>query len=242
MRVSCGTALVTGGSRGLGLAIVERLCHEGWFVIAVSRSGSEGLEALQSQGQAAFERFDFDQLDGIAEFVHDLKEKYGEIHALVNNAGIGLGGVLATQHDSEIQRLLRINLEAPIRLTKYVSRTMLQRGDGCIVNVSSIVAQTGFHGLAAYGATKAGLIGFTKSLARELGKCGIRVAAIAPGYMATDMTDGMPQDKLDTIRRRASLGRLPLVEEAAAAVAFLVGPDGGSITGSVITIDAGSAA
>ena len=159
----------------------------------------------------------------------------------MNNAGIGTDGVLATMHQSDIDRVLATNLQAPIAFTKYVSRTMLSRRAGRIINISSIIASTGFHGLSVYAASKAGLEGFTRSLSREIGKAGLTVNCVAPGYMETDMTEGLDVHKMASIRRRAPLG-LPEAADAAGAVAYLLGRDGARVTGSILTVDGGSTA
>lgn len=238
------TIVVTGGTRGLGLGIAQRLLEEGYRVIAVGRSRTAELEALlQSHPQGIFfEPYDFNQLPGIHVFAGELAKRYGAIYGLVNNAALGHGGILPTQHERDIGALLRVNLEAPILLTKYLLRPMLIAGRGRIVNISSVVAATGYKGLAVYGATKAGLIGFTRSLARDVGKAGITVNAIAPGYMETDMTRGLEGDKLDAIRRRSPLGRLPEVEDVAAAVVYLLSAQARNITGTTLTVDAGCTA
>lgn len=235
--------LVTGASRGLGLAISRRLVEDGYRVIGVSRSMPDELVKLTEAHEGRFiaETFDVSDLAAIPAFVRKITDKYGRLFGLVNNAGIGLDGVLATQHASEIERVMRVNLLAPINLTKYFSREMLQAREGRIINISSIIGSTGFSGLSVYAASKAGLTGFTKSLSRELGRVNITVNAVAPGYMETEMTGELQGGKLDSIRRRSPLG-LAHVEDAAGAVAYLMSPDGVRITGSVITVDGGSTA
>jgi 3-oxoacyl-[acyl-carrier protein] reductase len=150
--------------------------------------------------------------------------------------------VLATMHERDIEEILRVNLQSPIVMAKYASRSMLLGGQGRIINVSSIIASTGFNGLAVYGASKAGMVGFTKSLSRELGKAGITVNCVAPGYMETEMTAGLVGDKLASIRRRSPSGKLAGVDDVARSVSFLLGEGGAMITGTTITVDAGSTA
>ena len=145
-------------------------------------------------------------------------------------------------HDSQIESLISVNLTGTILLTKYAIRSMLLRREGRVINVSSIIASTGFNGLSVYAATKAALNGFTRSLARELGKAGITVNSVAPGYMQTDMTGALQGEKLESIKRRSPLGRLASVEDAAAAVAWLLSADAAAITGTTLTVDAGSTA
>lgn len=234
---------VTGVSRGLGLAIAQRLAMDGFQVVGLGRNLSDDYAALMQKypDNAFFETLDISDLTSIPDKSRVLLKQYRPVWGLINNAGIGLDGVLATQHQSDINRVIATNLTGPITLTKYVSRSMLARGEGRIVNISSIIASTGFHGLSVYAASKAGLEGFTRSLSREIGKMGITVNCVAPGYMETEMTVGLAGDKLDSVRRRAPLG-LARVEDAAGAVSYLLGPDASHTTGTVITVDGGSTA
>lgn len=235
--------LVTGVSRGLGLAIAQRLVQEANYrVIGLSRTKSNEYGSLcDASERAVFAPFDVSNVEEIPQLVAQVSKEYGRYWGLVNNAGIGTDGVLATMHQSDIDRVLRTNLSAPIAFSKYVSRSMLARKEGRIVNISSIIASTGFHGLSVYAASKAGLEGFSRSLSREIGKLGLTVNCVAPGYMETEMTEGLDDQKMASIRRRAPLG-LAKPSDAAAAVAYLLGADGGRITGQVITVDGGSTA
>ena len=144
--------------------------------------------------------------------------------------------------NADIERLIRLNVLSPIILTKYVVRHMLADGGGRIVNVASIAGFTGYSGLSVYGATKASLIGFTRSLAREVGRRGVNVNAVAPGFLETDMTQGLDEERREQLARRSALRRLPDVSDAADAVEFLLGSRARSITGTVLTVDAGSTA
>jgi 3-oxoacyl-[acyl-carrier protein] reductase len=237
--------LVTGTSRGLGLAIARRLLDDpaGYRVVGASRTLSPEYEALvaESGGRAEHVAADLADAGTIPALVADVTGRHGPLWGLVNNAGLGLGGVLATQHRTDIERMIAVNLTAPLLLAKFASRGMLARGEGRIVSVSSIIASTGFHGLAAYAATKAGLEGMTRSLSRELGKRGITVNCVAPGYMETEMTGGYSAGQMASIRARAPLG-LAEPADAAGAVAYLLGPEAGRISGTVITVDGGSTA
>jgi 3-oxoacyl-[acyl-carrier protein] reductase len=236
--------LITGSARGLGLAIASRLAIDGFRVIGVGRritTEYQSLIARTEKGQIRFHAYDLNELSGIPALVSNITKEVGPLYGLVNNAAIGLDGVLATMHVSDISRVLRVNLEAPILLAKFACRSMLIRKDGRIINVSSIIASTGFNGLAVYGASKAGLIGFTRSLARELGRSNITVNCVAPGFMATDMTAGLEGDKLESIQRRAPLG-LAEPDDAAGAVAYLLSKDAKRVTGTILTVDGGSTA
>ena len=238
------TILLTGPARGLGLAISKKLLSEGYRVIGVSRKLTSDFEKLMSEkssGKAHFISCDLEKLKEIPELVNGITRKYGNIYGLVNNAGIAFDGVLATMHGTEISKILRINLESAIVVTKYACRSMLTNSEGRIINISSIIASTGFNGLSVYAASKAGLEGFMRSLSRELGRSKITVNCIAPGYMETDMTAGIKGDKIDSIRRRSPLG-LAHVEDVAGAVSYLLSKDAERITGTVITVDGGSTA
>jgi len=237
--------LVTGGSRGIGLAIAERLADAGFNVIAAARRESDELRAAigaAKQGNLHFRPCDLSAIDAIPAFVKSLRDEFGPIYGLVNNAGIGTEGLLATMHNSDIEALVRLNVLSPVILTKYIVRHMMADGEGRIVNISSIIASTGYNGLSVYGATKAAATGFTRSLAREVGKVGITVNAIAPGFIDTELTQGLGGESRDKIAKRSALRRLPEVEDVAGMVEYLFSDGGRNITGSVLTIDAGNTA
>ena len=241
--------LVTGGSRGIGLAIARRLAASGYNVIAVARRESDELrEAIaatagQGNGCVHFRAFDLGNVDGIPAFVKRLREEFGAIYGLVNNAGIGTEGLLATMHNSEIEALVRLNVLSPVILTKYVARHMMADGaGGRIINMSSIIASTGYNGLSVYGATKAAATGFTRSLAREVGKLGITVNAIAPGVIDTELTHSLGAEQRQRIAGRSALRRLPETDDVAGMVEYLLGEGGRNITGTVLTVDAGNTA
>lgn len=244
MKDNLDTIVVTGASKGLGLAICKRLVNENYKIIGVSRKESEELSYLKrSNGDNfTFISYDFNNTKEIHSLVNMITKNYGHIYGLINNAALGYDGILGTMHDSQINELIRVNIEAPILLTKYASRSMLLQLKGRIINITSIIATTGFNGLSVYAATKAALNGFTKSLARELGKANITVNSIAPGYMETDMTSSLKGEKLESIKRRSPLGRLATVEDVAEAVGFLLSDKAKNITGITITVDAGSTA
>lgn len=233
--------VVTGATRGLGLAIAQQAIEAGYNVIGIGRNVTREFNLL-NETQRTFIEFDLENIKKFPELVRDIiKQLEGAPYALVNNAAIGLDGLLATQHAREISKVLTLNLEAPITLSKYLVRHMIKKRRGRIVNISSIIAHTGFSGLSVYGATKAGLEGFTRSLAREVGRVGITVNCVAPGFMETDMSSSISGKKLDSIKRRAPLG-LPHTENVAAAVMHLLEKKSDRTTGSIITVDGGSTA
>jgi len=240
--------IVTGGSRGLGLGIAAKLTAAGYSVIAVARKTSAPLTAAieatawSKTGALHFAACDLGEIEKIPDLVRGLRKQHGPIYGLVNNAAIGTDGVLATMHNAKIETLVRVNTLAPIVLTKYVVRQMMADGGGRIVNVSSIIGFTGYSGLSVYGATKASMLGFTRSLAREVGRLGVNVNAVAPGFMDTEMTQGLEGEQRAKVARRSALRRLPEVDDVANAVEFLLGEGGKSITGTVLTVDAGSTA
>lgn len=237
--------IVTGGSRGLGLAICERLAFAGYRAIAVARSETPELKAAMlaaSQGGILFAPFDLGDIDAMPEFVRSLRQQHGPIYGLVNNAGIGTEGLLAVMPLEQIEQLIRINTLSPIALTRQVIRSMFAEGHGRIVNMSSIIASTGYSALSVYAATKASMTGFTKSLAREVGRAGITVNAVAPGFIQTAMTEGLTEEKRQQIARRSALQRLAAADDVARAVEFLLGDGGRNITGTVLTVDAGNTA
>jgi 3-oxoacyl-[acyl-carrier protein] reductase len=240
--------IVTGGSRGLGLGIVRELIIAGYHVIAIARKETGQLKsAIQEAehdhpGAFHFVPFDLAEIDGITNLVRKVRKTYGPIYGLVNNAGVGFDGALALMHNSQIEQLVRLNTLSPIVLTKYVVRSMMADGGGRIVNIASITAFTGYSGLSVYAATKASLIGFTKSLAREAGRGKVNVNSVAPGFVDTDMTHGLTDEKRQQIVRRSALRRLADIGDVANAVEFLLSDRAKSITGTVITVDAGNTA
>ncbi len=236
--------IVTGGSRGLGLAISRRLVDDGYRVIAVARRESDELRAeiVRRDGALAFAALDLQEIGAIPDFVLRLKTEFGAPYGLVNNAGISSEGLLATMHNSQIELLTRVNVTAPIVLSKYVVRNMMSAGEGRVINISSIIASTGYSGLSVYGATKAALEGFTRSLAREVGRMGITVNAIAPGFIATEMTASLDGDDRAKIAGRAALRRLAVPDDVANAVSFLLDEKARNVTGTVLTVDAGATA
>lgn len=240
--------LVTGGSRGVGLAIAGGLARSGYRVIALARNSGDRLgaaiRAAEDDGLGAihFRAFDLAEVDAIPDLVRTLRKDFGPLYGLVNNAAVGTAGVLANMHNAQIERVIRLNTFSPIVLSKYAVRSMMAEGIGRIVNVASIVAFSGGSGLTVYGATKASMLGFTRSLAREVGRLGINVNAVAPGFMATDMTESLTEDQRGQVARRSALQRLVDPADVADSVEFLMGERSRNITGTVLTVDAGNTA
>jgi len=236
--------LVTGATRGLGLSITKNLLQSGYIVIATGRKLTPHLSELLSiaPDTLRFEPFDMSNTSDIKDFVTSITKEHGRLYGLVNNAALGFDGILATMHESQISELIKVNIEAPILLAKYASRGMLINQEGRIINISSIIATTGFNGLSVYAASKSALNGFSKSLSRELGKANITVNCIAPGYMATEMTSELKDDKLNSIIRRSPMNKLVDPENVAHSVSYLLSSYANYITGTTITIDAGSTA
>jgi len=240
--------IVTGGSRGLGLGIAKTLRSAGHTVIAVARRESEALTAAMSEpvtsteGTIQFVPFDLGCIGELPQLVKHVRKAYGPLFGLVNNAGIGTSGVLGTMRDADIETLIRINTLSPLVLTKYVVRSMMTDRGGRIVNIASIVSFTGFSGLSVYSTTKSSLIGFTRSLAREVGTLGITVNAVAPGFINTEMTGELGEQAREKIARRSALRRMAEIDDVANAVEFLLSDKAKNITGTTLTVDAGNTA
>lgn len=240
--------IVTGGSRGLGLSIARTLVNSGYRVVAVARKESDTLRAALHDANLAhpdllrFVACDLAQIETIPDLVKSLRKELGPIYGLVNNAGISFEGSLALMPTAQIEQLLRVNTLAPILLTKHIVRSMMADGEGRIVNIASVVASTGYSGLSVYGASKAAIVGFTRSLAREVGRLGINVNAVAPGFVDTDMTHSLTADQRAQIERRSALKRLAEAEDVAHAVEYLLSDKARNMTGTVLTVDAGATA
>lgn len=238
---SRSVALVSGGSRGLGLSIVRHLLENGWTVATFSRRATEQTEQLKEQYGDLFSFFPGDMADAasLSDVVRIVEQEVGPIAALVNNAGIARDGVLAVFPESQIEEVLSINLIGTLHLTREVVRRMLVRRSGRVINISSIIGLRGYVGLAVYSASKAGMDGMTRSLARELGPRNITVNSIAPGYLETEMTGTLAEEQRGQIIRRTPLGRLGTPEDVVGTVDYLLSDAAKFITGQTIVIDGG---
>jgi len=232
--------VVTGTSRGLGEEIAFNLLRENYFVIGISRGPA--IKELTEHDNFEQIIFDLSETGKIPQLCSEIIQSYGVPYALINNSALGLDGLLATQKNSDIELQISVNITATILLTKYLSRSMLEKRSGRIVNVSSVVATTGYKGLSVYAATKAAMLGFSKSLSRELGPRNITVNSIQPGFMETEMAKGINADQKNKIIRRSALLRLADVGDVSSAVTFLLSEGGKNITGQTLVIDAGNSA
>jgi 3-oxoacyl-[acyl-carrier protein] reductase len=229
------TALVTGGSRGIGRAVALELGRAGAKVVVGYRTEAGEAEAVASEiGGRAVQA---DVAD--PEQAKALVEEAGDLDVLVNNAGTTRDGVLARMLDEDWRTVLETNLSSTFYTCRAAARGMMKRRSGAIVNVSSIVGVHGNWGQTNYAASKAGIIGFTKSLARELGSRGVRANVVAPGYVKTALTDAIPDDAREAMLANTPLGRLGDAENVAAAVRFLVSDEASFITGEVLLVDGG---
>jgi 3-oxoacyl-[acyl-carrier protein] reductase len=235
--------VISGGSRGLGMAIAARCLDEGYLVATYSRSASpfvkKQMELDPRRENFFWSEVDATDLPGIRRFVTEVSERYGAIGAVVNNVGIGTEGIFASMRLSDINLCVDVNLKGTLSLTWFCSRFMIQRRGGCIINISSIAGIRGRTGVVVYSATKAGLDGMTRSLARELGPRGIRVNSVAPGYFESEMVNGLDEAVKARITRRTPLGRLATVDDIAAVVLFMMSPSASFITGQTIVVDGG---
>jgi len=228
-------ALVTGASRGIGHAIAQELARAGASVVVGYRSGKDEAEELAAQigGRAV-------QADvSSAEDAKRLIEEAGDVDVLVNNAGLTRDGLLARMSDDDWRTVIDTNLGSVFYTCRAVTRPMMKKRSGSIVNISSVVGVHGNFGQANYAASKAGIIGFTKSLARELGSRGVRANVVAPGYVKTALTDVLPEEATQAMIQNTPLGRVAEPEEIAGAVRFLASDQASFITGEVLLVDGG---
>jgi 3-oxoacyl-[acyl-carrier protein] reductase len=228
-------ALVTGASRGIGRAVAEELARAGADVVLGYRSGAEEAEEVAGAIGARAVQADVSDPDSAKRLV----EEAGDLDVLVNNAGITRDGLLARMPDEDWRDVLETNLSGVFYTCRAVARGMMRRRAGSIVNVSSIVGVHGNPGQTNYSAAKAGIIGFTKALARELGSRGVRANVVAPGYVTTRLTDVLPDELKEAMLASTPLGRLGSPEDVAGAVRFLASDESSFITGEVLLVDGG---
>ena len=236
--------IVSGASRGLGLALVTDLLDQGYAVAACSQSDSDALLQLKATHGERFSWFkaDVGEPDEIERFVADALAQFPGVPlwGLVNNAGTAVEGILSTLPVIEIERVLQVNLTGAICLARAVLRQMLRKNTaGRIVNISSITGSRGYTGLSAYAASKAGLDGFTRAMAREVGRRGITVNSVAPGYMATKLSGTLAPSQLDQIVRRTPMNRLCELSDVVPVIRFLLSEDARFVTGQTLTVDGG---
>ena len=236
-------ALVTGASRGIGQGIALELGKQGATVVgtATTETGAQAIsDYLKEAGITgcgmALNVNDGAQVDQVLETI---RKQYGEISILVNNAGITRDNLLARMSDDEWDDIMATNLKSVFRMSRAVLRGMMKARQGRIINISSVVGSMGNAGQSNYAASKAGMVGFSKSLAREIGSRNVTVNCVAPGFIATDMTEALPQEQRDKLVEHVPLKRLGQVSDVAAAVAFLAGPGAGYITGATLHVNGG---
>ena len=241
--MSSPLAIVTGASRGIGKAIAERLASDGFFVVgtATSDAGASAITInLEEAGLEGVGRvLNVTEPGGIETFIAAVSEEFGNPAVLVNNAGITRDNLLLRMKDEEWDDIIRTNLTSIFRLSKACLRGMMKARHGRIVNITSVVGVTGNAGQTNYAAAKAGIIGFTKSLAKEVGSRGITVNSVAPGFIDTDMTRALPDEQRNALLGNIPLARLGTAEEIAGAVSFLCSKDAGYITGETLHVNGG---
>ena len=235
--------LVTGATRGIGKAIALTLGSSGATVIgtATSKAGADNISKMLVDNQISGKGIVLDVKDNdqISSFGESIKKDFGSIDILVNNAGITRDNILLRMKEDEWEDIINTNLSSVYKMSKSVLRGMIKKRSGRIISITSVVGAMGNAGQSNYAAAKAGMIGFTKSLAREVGVRGITVNAIAPGFIETDMTDSLPDDQKEALASQIPMGRLGTTDEIAQAVLFLAGDGGSYITGQTLHVNGG---
>ncbi len=238
------TAIVTGGGRGIGREIALTLAGSGMnIVINYNRSNAAALEVkalCEAKGVGAHVvRCDVSNTDDVKRLVKETIDTFGSVDVLVNNAGITKDGLILRMSESDFDDVIAVNLKGTFNCSKAVGRQMLKKRTGVIINVASVVGLMGNAGQANYAASKAGVIGLTKSLAKEFAARGVRVNAVAPGFIASDMTDQLPEEVVDTYKANIPLGSLGEPKDVAELVSFLASEGARYITGQVVSVDGG---
>ena len=244
MHLTGKTAIVTGGSRGIGRAVALALAEAGASVAIIyagnTKAAEETKQAVEEKGvQAMAIQCDVSDEKAVADMVKAVKKEWGRVDILVNNAGITRDGLLMIMKEEDWQAVLNTNLNGAFHCTKAVSRLMMKQRSGSIINITSVVGETGNAGQANYAAAKAGLIGFTKSVAKELASRNISCNAVAPGCIAKDMTAVLGEEAVDAMVKTIPMGRVAQPEEVAKAVLFLASDDASYITGQTLNVDGG---
>lgn len=240
------TAIVTGGSRGIGRAVAVRLAKDGMNLVINYRGNSAAAEETERMcrelgAEVLLVQGDVSRAEDCEKLAAQAKEAFGRVDVLVNNAGITRDGLLARMTEEDFRAVLDVNLVGPWNMMKAVNRIMMKQRYGRIVNLSSVTGLMGNMGQTNYAAAKAGILGMTKSYAREVAGRGITVNAVAPGFIDTDMTEAMPEGAKDKIINGIPMGRTGKPEDVAEAVAFLASEQAGYITGEVLRVDGGMA-
>lgn len=242
MRLEGKVALITGGANGIGKVTAKRFLTEGATVVISDINkelGNKTVNELRQYGEITFIQADVSNTEQVEKMVDSIIEGYQKIDILINNAGITIDGMLTKMDESSWEKVLSVNLSGVFKCTKAVVPVMLEQGSGVILNASSVVGIHGNIGQTNYAATKAGVIGLTKSWAKEFGAKGIRVNAVAPGFIATDMTATIPQKLLDVMEYKTPLKKLGKPEDIAAAYLYLASDDANFVTGTILNVDGG---
>lgn len=234
-------AIVTGGSRGIGLAIAESLADAGATIAVIGRNGERAKQAAAALSGAGHQGYACDVADPfqVTDTVKAIQEGLGSVDILINNAGLTRDNLLMRMKDEEFDEVIATNLKGAFNFTRAVTRSMMRKRDGVILNITSVVGLIGNAGQTNYAASKAGMIGMTKSVAKELGSRGVRCNALAPGFIRTDMTAELSEDQIESLQSLIPLGRLGETDDISGVVRFLVSPAARYITGQVLAVDGG---